>query len=80
MSDHNLMKEALVKKLGEWVDSAPDPDRQVFLSADGKGTSMRDLLRSVEKGTPEGNEFVQHYIAQFVDFVNSKKTNDSEGV
>ena len=71
MSD--IMKEVLVKKLGDWVANSPDPDKIVFLKAGGGGgTSVRDLLHSVQQDTPDGKDFVQQYVEQFVEFVNKK--------
>jgi len=72
MDDKALMRKVLVEKLDEWVKCAPEPDKKVFLSAEGGGSSMRDLLEDVRQGTPRGNEFIEQYVGQFLDFMQFK--------
>lgn len=72
MGDHEIVRQALVQKLEELVETTPDPDRKVFLTADGTGSSIRDTLHEVRCGTAAGNEFVKDYVSQVIDFIIQK--------
>lgn len=70
MVTEEQLRVAILRKLHQWIDAMPDPDRP-FIGFAGSGVTLspKQIVEQVEMGTPRGERFVQNWMRLAVEHV-----------
>jgi hypothetical protein len=76
--DEQMVRETIERKLSQWVDSLPDPNKPIIGSAGGDYLSPMDILNEVRNHTPEGNRFVERWHQMALEHIMNSVLDDDE--
>jgi len=77
MTLEERIRRNILQKLGDWVESMPEPDAPIIgVAADGEEDEMvspRQIFLHVKRQTPLGEEFVERWVDMVSDHIAESK-------